>query len=675
MMPGETAVITRSMSHAVSPRERGSAAGAPVPIPPRLVGPLRALGEPLQRLEQAGAGWEAWIREAPFVPEIEGQIHLSPLEKTLDQKLGHLAEVCFRPRAYLRLELERVSVARARRVPPRSYAELAAHPEDWERRTLRAVVPRKVQAQLPEDELDLYENRVAVRLVDHLSRYLARRIQHLGDLKRLMDQAKALQEAMEGGNHWARHRASLLIGDLFANNQGIPQVEATLRELERLNAVLSRLQASRLYRIIPNRSVSATLTPTNILVNDQRYRQVAALWRSWVRWGRQLDSKIQLEADWRHFTRFSVLVVLRAVELFRLVPAAGIAHMSIQPGMTLPLEGRLGRFTLIWKDQETLVLQEDTQSGAALQICLGPTAPSPSSTPGSQHALWLYPGLLENGGGKGSIEPERHVGESADRQAVTASMQVGEKRGLLRVPVSPLELGCVERVMREIQRWLLNARFLAYPESIALPSVFPAEVLELWKGEEWLRQELPLTATSTKPGEKPGLSSWGRAARTAARGTTSALGSRRLQVLQVPRENGTKAKALIAQLRHYLDRLPAREREDLAALDPQSLEDRLIQALDHVKRLRVCPVCPNESGAVDFKPRGQTFVCRCESCGSQWETRECRTCRERFGVLEVKGRTQAQVELEALTGLQSKDVLAERRMNHTDSWGCPCCGC
>ncbi|MEZ4302308.1 MAG: hypothetical protein R3B70_45695, partial [Polyangiaceae bacterium] len=112
--------------------------------------------------------WAEWLDLSPLVPEMSKRVEMLALESLLERRLGHLGEVCRRPRAHLRVEVERLPVARAQRFHARAASFLAAHTEDWERPTLRSVVPKRILSLVRDDQLDIYENRIAVRLVDHL---------------------------------------------------------------------------------------------------------------------------------------------------------------------------------------------------------------------------------------------------------------------------------------------------------------------------------------------------------------------------------------------------------------------------------------------------------------------------------------------------------------------------
>ncbi|MBA2305832.1 MAG: hypothetical protein H0W08_24810 [Acidobacteria bacterium] len=129
---------------------------------------------------------------------------------------------------------ERAAVSRARRFPVQAANYLAAHTEDWERPTLRAVVPKRILAVVREDQFDIYENRVAVRLVDHLVTYLGRRIFEVSRLLRVFEEAGDHSSLAAGGSHWRQRRIYQLWGDAIDAGEARRKAEQTLRKLKHL---------------------------------------------------------------------------------------------------------------------------------------------------------------------------------------------------------------------------------------------------------------------------------------------------------------------------------------------------------------------------------------------------------------------------------------------------------
>ena len=121
---------------------------------------------------------------------------------------------CRRPRTHLRVEVERTPVSRARRSPVQAASYLASHTEDWERPTLSAVIPKRILSVVRDDEYDIYENRVAARLVDNLLAYLAAADQRgLATPGALRRSACDFSATAGTGSHWRQARVFRLWGD------------------------------------------------------------------------------------------------------------------------------------------------------------------------------------------------------------------------------------------------------------------------------------------------------------------------------------------------------------------------------------------------------------------------------------------------------------------------------
>jgi hypothetical protein len=119
---------------------------------------LIAIGELVKATENCR--WEELDQIAPTVPDLGKRIQLTSMEQAILRYLPYLEEACARPKAYLKTDTARVYVSQARRIPARATSYLAAHTEDWERPTLRSVRPKRVLAEVREDDLDIYENRI-----------------------------------------------------------------------------------------------------------------------------------------------------------------------------------------------------------------------------------------------------------------------------------------------------------------------------------------------------------------------------------------------------------------------------------------------------------------------------------------------------------------------------------
>ena len=139
------------------------------------------------------------------------------------------------------METERVLVARARRIAPNAPAWLASHTEDWDYRKISGVQPRRILAEVREERWDLYENRVAVRLVDSLVTWLRRRI---AEVRRILDDIFARMESFGESVSGTRHRAERIYrmwGEAWDASHGRELAERTLKRIDRLLYRVPRL--------------------------------------------------------------------------------------------------------------------------------------------------------------------------------------------------------------------------------------------------------------------------------------------------------------------------------------------------------------------------------------------------------------------------------------------------
>lgn len=212
---------------------------------------IRAVGQNVAELLLRDGTWLEATYLSPLVPGMSDRAQTQPLERLITSQIGHLEEVCRRPRTHLRVEVERTPVSRARRSPVQAASYLASHTEDWERPTLWAVIPKRILSVVRDDEYDIYENRVAARLVDNLLAYLGRRISEVSRLLGLFDEASDFSATAGTGSHWRQARVFRLWGDTLDASDERLKADRTLRQLRALRLKVASLKDSLLYQEVP----------------------------------------------------------------------------------------------------------------------------------------------------------------------------------------------------------------------------------------------------------------------------------------------------------------------------------------------------------------------------------------------------------------------------------------
>jgi hypothetical protein len=642
---------------------------------------IRTVGRSVADKIAEGGTWLDALEVSPLVPEMSNRAELQPFEALVSEDVGHLAEVCRRPRTHLRVEIERTAVSRARRFPAQAANYLAAHTEDWERPTLRAVVPKRILAVVRDDQFDIYENRVAVRLVDHLVTYLGRRVLEVSRLLRIFEEANDYSLTAAGGSYWRQRRIYKLWGDAIDAGEARRKAERTLRQLKHLKYAVAGLMDSVLYHEVPQRAtVGTTLTMTNILTNDANYRRVADMWLAWARLG--LDQAPRPRAQFeelqelcRSFDSYSLLIAIRALTQMGFEPTAlerplsdGEAEISNR-GQTavlswattdgvITLQGRdvfslrivplCSAITRLDTEQlRELIADADKGNGDSVTVVLYPT---PSSARDYDR-----------------LEPD------LSQRLYALSHEVAE-RGQGRVgfiPVSPWDIGSVERVARQI-RWVTMApRFLAYPPSVSRPPLVEIEQVSwLYRGVDDLRViRAPLDHETLGIDHHVALAAEHVTRLEEERESVS-------QSLRDAHRDGRATAELNARKKTLNGEIVTAEIR-LTALRRFQLE--LTSALASVDDLLRCPTCAKRADSRrDFTGgAGHRFSCTCSDCSTTWGTVACPECAGWIPTLLPSAgawvsHSQVPGWLDRAFGA---DVLAVPRLAGTEvGFVCPVCG-
>jgi hypothetical protein len=609
---------------------------------------LRALAERIRVLLRAGAPPAEWLGLPPLVPEISDEVRLTEFERSLGERLEHLRAVCRRPRSHLHTELQTVPVGRARRVPLRALSRLASHPEEWERRTLFGVRPRQVLAAVNDERLDIYENRIAARLLDLLLDRVGRRITRVRRLLKLI-QAGADYGEQAGGTTWRGRRVFRLWGKMEIGETERALAESTLHALLGLRVRLLPLLDSPLYRGVPRHArVPGALKHTNILAKDAHYREVAALWRECVRLGRarpltpheRYDQEQALASDFSLFVRLLVVHALDACGL-----ALGTSGAAWAGGK-LVAHGCAG--DVVTETGETGSLDVSAGDGVPL-LRIVPVLASLSRGGEAAAAEALAQIVADD------AEPERrrarrtvataaarvpvvvvYLGRTAERERLSAELRTqlyrfgaqAAERGSAPVellPVSLDEIDSVERVARALRWRVLGTLFTRFPARLSVPSTLRAAI--------------------------------------SASSTLLPAGSSGRYVL-VNRPRADEAESLAREVERAVQ--AARGRGRSGAGDAHTLEAfgvDLENAEKLLGALQTCPVCAAEGERENgFVFERDCFSCACGSCSTQWGLRRCARCGERFPYLAPplpQRAVPAPSGPEWLDQMYGADVLAE----------------
>lgn len=137
------------------------------------------------RLAEEATTLDDWLAMPPIILDVSDETEALPLEDAFEREAGAVRTVCHRPYTRLRTVEETLPTSRVRSIAAGAAARLAARPEDWASHTLAGVRPRRLLARRSEEDADIYENRVAVAVLNVMRSHLQQRIAKLRDLSRM----------------------------------------------------------------------------------------------------------------------------------------------------------------------------------------------------------------------------------------------------------------------------------------------------------------------------------------------------------------------------------------------------------------------------------------------------------------------------------------------------------
>lgn len=614
---------------------------------------LRLVGDRLAILETDT--WSEWIRETPLLPTLNDTLDETPLERQVAANIGYLEAACDRPRTHLRTDEERILVSLCKRSSSRASEVLAAHSEDWDRRTLWGVRPRRILGLVREELFDIYENRVAVALVDHLDAALLRRIRAVRRIVQLLRQREDYQHILEKSANYRRARRILeLWSEALAHTGQLAHAEAVERRLLIIRRRILALKNTRLYRHIGGvHSAGLQLRMTNVLIYDDTYRKVADLWVAWEQHIRSsaADPGVQWQQDQAAaagFDRFVFLLVVRALDSLGFRPVESNRETPLGNRARWDLEGATGLLTI---ERNALGVEVRSSFAATPLRIVG----LPAMLRGSP-SVGLWMDSLPSGERLviASLSPDRVAAPPEVQRRLLHCAYDAEEKHPVFVEVAPWDLESVERVARTLRQYAWSALFGEYP----------------------FRAELP--ADSSLPPAFPG---WVRVA------------DRTLRVVRPPaaydpswrglEHRAMQAAAVLMEARRRLEecdprdsrkRLRLKHELDIAQSQVESV-DQLVEftrrATENTRLLLICPICETRADVDAFEQTDDFFRCRCEECNSEWGRRSCHSCGQAFPYLAFDGN-QPSDNLTEADRRYGSDVLALPVA--VDVYLCPRCG-
>jgi len=234
----------------------------------------------------------------PMLRNFEEKLEINEYDQLVADKLFHIEEICRQPSYHLSREITKVSISRAKRIPVKSINYLAAHSEDWSRRRIKGVEPKKILSETVEYNLHIYENKVTSKLIDKLLTYCNQRLKKDIDVienfeNKISQILKDIEITDEQKIFWYKKR--------FRDYQKISEIKIDTNQLEKLKIFILKIQ-HRLFSLLSTELYlenkkfllsSDTLDRTNLLDNHQHYRYASIIWNEY----NKLNNKTTLSCE------------------------------------------------------------------------------------------------------------------------------------------------------------------------------------------------------------------------------------------------------------------------------------------------------------------------------------------------------------------------------------------
>lgn len=206
----------------------------------------------------------------------------SSLIKLIDEKLQFAFNICSRPRMHLKNEIELLDIERVKRINEQSIQHLASHSEHWKAKTLTGIIPGRMNAEVFDDEYDIYENIFFRMAIEKISEFVSNERQKV---ERALRQNESLIDWESYANQFSDYKRVELMYQLLPDYDSAAEDDKYLQYTEVFDLLRSiekrilGIQWSGNYQKISKTKVlSRPIIPTNILNMDKNYHEIYMLW-------------------------------------------------------------------------------------------------------------------------------------------------------------------------------------------------------------------------------------------------------------------------------------------------------------------------------------------------------------------------------------------------------------
>lgn len=243
----------------------------------------------------------------------------------IEQCVPYLLNIVSKPRSFIKTIEQKVQIDQAKHINFKAISKLSRDSKDWYARTLTSVKPKFVSADINEESIDIYENRLVTSLIDQITIYINdTRVRYDKLLSEYIDQRVVRALTFEFASSIDKKTLLWKLSSEKKHNLTSTTEEDIITKLDKIKAVqrkLAIIKRSEFYRILKRkRKVSSPIHLTNIFMFEHRYNQAYKLWKT-------LENLIEDEVieldDYKHLEPKDIYQVYFILNLFAIINDLG----------------------------------------------------------------------------------------------------------------------------------------------------------------------------------------------------------------------------------------------------------------------------------------------------------------------------------------------------------------
>ena len=224
---------------------------------------------------------------SPLLVNFEEKLNIDGRDEFNEKNLYHIEEICKDPAYKLGSEASKVNISRAKRIPTKAISYLASHTEDWSRRTITGIQPKKIIAESFTYDLQIYENKVTVKIIDNLIFDYENRFKEAESIEKYLEEIEKILKSNSYTNSWNRRtrRVLAVIGESLrktTDGETSKQLDDNKTKYKDLKDFISKmlskllnLKSTDIYKKNQNIFLpSGKIHRTNLLDNHKHYRYI-----------------------------------------------------------------------------------------------------------------------------------------------------------------------------------------------------------------------------------------------------------------------------------------------------------------------------------------------------------------------------------------------------------------